>query len=310
MDGIFHNLDDSVLEKRAASQHLIHQINVALSAEKGITRLFIDGGSTTYQFCVSLKKYCKENTPFIHKGARKSLVVGTNSIFNFIELASSDSRRRYFHSLRLYPAPPVSSNFGKSFGTLDNVADESEFSYAECNWELSDDAKAHLMKAVDEFKNWMKEGQAKSLTIMSAAGIDLEGSRAGPWVRHHTSMLQQQGIFRSGQPVALIIDGSKWRKARKKNEGYPVLFDGIDWDRVMLEQPLAVSMCSTSLDLAVDFEQYFEERGFRVIHDVRPDTLGERDLLSLLAFNPPDSVALAGAEASLSESVNPVAVQL
>ena len=286
MGEVYPNIDSDVDEKTSISRLFWKIIGVSLAAQNGIQRIFIDGGSTTYHFCKEFNKYCGSTGSFYHHQTHKKLTVATNSILNFIELSMNiQGPMRPYRALQLYPAPPISENFGKSFGTLANVSPEAIFAYEQRDWTLRKEAKERLEYAVSEFVEWLDKDGGLSLSVLSAAGLSIAEKHPGPWVKNHASMLLQQGVFKAKRPVALMFDGAKWDKTPTNQEGYRVLFDDIKWEQVLEEQPLAVSFATFIPEKAERIKKYFEDRNFEVIKDKAKEKNALKDLHRIIAFN-------------------------
>lgn len=285
MNDLVPNLSNDISEKIAISDFVWKTLSFVVCAEKGINRLFIDGGSTTYSLCRSFNDFCAGNRAYYHHFAPRKLVIATNSIINLIELSVNiQGPMRPFKSLRLYPAPPTSREFGKSFGTLSNIVPETIYSYKARDWTLRPETRERLSEAVHEFQKWLKLGGSYSLSVISASGLKISGNWNGPWVKHHASMLLQQGIFRAQQPVLLIIDGAKWDRSPSNQQGYRVLFDDITWDNVLHNQPFALAISTYLDDKKVEIVKYFTDRKFDLIEDIFTESSG-RKMHRLILFN-------------------------
>lgn len=286
MMGLQPNMDQNVPLKFEASRLFLKSISVALNASHGIRRIFIDGGSSTYQFCRALNAYLTGNSPYFHSTAPRTLVVATNSIINFIELSTNiKSTMRPYRSLRMYPAPPISSDYGKTFGYLSNIEPEIPYTYEARNWKLRPETRSKLDDAVKEYVRWLEHGRCKSLSIISAAGIYFGDNWSGPWVKHHASMLLQQGVFRAGQPLLLLLDDSKWGSAPPPQEAYRVLFDDLCWNDVLTTQPVAIAVCASTEERVLEIEAYAAQNNLEVIPATVKQPFGKGPIYPRLLFN-------------------------
>lgn len=286
MDEVFPNLDVSPDLKLLSARALLNFLSSALSSDEGVRRLFIDGGSSTYFFCKGFNDYCRNSRAYLNSKTPNEIVVATNSIMNFIELVSnSKTAIRLYKSLRFYPAPPISKIYGKSFGNLEDIPSVSESVYQNRGWELGEEAKKILARAVSEFKWWLTHSRVGwGLSILSAAGFRVSGDHTGPWVKDHLSMLQQRGIFMAGQPTILLLNDNKWDTGPVPHQGYPVLFGDMSWDDVVREQPTGVVVTVASLERGAAIESYFAKLGMSVTHFPSVDDNGD-SVISYLAVN-------------------------
>jgi len=285
---LFPNIDQCLDEKKSISRKLLDFLSVPLCADNGIKRIFIDGGSTTYYFCQELNRYFGTKLFLYHHKTRERLTLGTNSILNFIELSTNiQGSMKHYKTLHFYPAPPVNENYGKSFGTLSNVVTEMHESYQARGWQLGEVAQQHLNTAIDDFSLWLNKDGGYNLSIISAAGLSLSGSFQGPWVKSHASMLLQQGIFKTRNPVAFLLDGEKWGKEPLDNNGFRVLFEDFNWMDALSNIPICIATATFDDNQAAEMEAYFENHSveFKISRDQVREKTDVRDLHRIVAYN-------------------------
>jgi len=225
-DEFVPNIDADVDEKRSVSRFFWRMLSSALESNRGVSRIYFDGGSTTFWACREFQQYCGETRSYFHNDSHKRISIATNGLPNFLELSLGIiGSTRPYRSLRLYPAPVVNENFGKTFGDLINITPKSVYHYHLNGWKIDPVTKDTILDVVKEFIDWQCQGDGNGLTILSSAGLSLNKKSLGPWVKSHRTMLQQQSIFRSKLPIVFMIDGKKWRRAPNADNGFRVLFD-------------------------------------------------------------------------------------
>lgn len=282
---LFPNIDSDVDEKTCISRFLWRMLATSITAEKGIRRLFLDGGSTTLFACKEFNEFCGVNAAIHGHKTNRKLTIGTNSILNLIELSSGiQGPIRPYKDLVLFPPPPVNSDFGKTYGAVASITPQTVMQYHERGWTFRDPMQK-LQEATQDFKDWLNQDGGSSLAVLSAAGFLSDGDHLGPWVKSHPSMLLQSCIFRTGTPVVLILDGAKWNAESGEQQAYHVLVDDLNFSKIVQENPFAMAIGTLIEEKAILIKKYFEDIGMRVLNDEAKKTRDPRPVYRLLAYN-------------------------
>jgi hypothetical protein len=282
---LFPNIDSDYDEKSCIARFVWRMLATSITAKNGIRRLYLDGGTTTYFASKEFNHFCGKNAAVQIHNTNEKLTIGTNSLLNMIELSSGiQGPIRPYKDLNLFPPPPVSTDYGKTYGAVQYITPQTVMQYQNRGWTFRHpDGK--LADATNDFKNWFEADGGYSLAVVSSAGFVTTGDHVGPWVKSHSSMLLQSCIFRSKSPVILMLDGAKWEKKPSDQEGYHVMIDDLNFYEIVKSQPFAIAISTLLEEKATEIKTYMESLDMHVLIDTAKQTRDPRPVYRVLGYN-------------------------